>query len=145
MSTVEYQDEGSSRRWQYDSAADVVAGHGRTRRYVFTGLVVCGICGRRADGHWVHGRAGYRCRHGRTSASPPLAGCRKALYMREDKLAASVADQVGGGVELVGDPVEPARGLSANRLMIVCDLGSVRITGQQRPPLEPPVDGSRGG
>jgi hypothetical protein len=36
---------------------------GRPRRYVFTGLVVCGVRGRRPDGHWVHGRAGYRCRH----------------------------------------------------------------------------------
>jgi DNA invertase Pin-like site-specific DNA recombinase len=28
ISTVEYQDEVSSRRWQYDSALDLVAGHG---------------------------------------------------------------------------------------------------------------------
>jgi hypothetical protein len=28
MSTVEYQDEASSRRWQYDSAVDLVADHG---------------------------------------------------------------------------------------------------------------------
>ncbi|MEV6842851.1 zinc ribbon domain-containing protein [Actinoplanes sp. NPDC051411] len=38
-------------------------------RYQLTGLVICGLCGRRAEGHRAHGRARYRCRHGRTSAS----------------------------------------------------------------------------
>ncbi len=35
------------------------------RRYRLTGLLLCAVCGRRLEGHWVHGRAGYRCRHGR--------------------------------------------------------------------------------
>lgn len=43
---------------------------GETRRYALAGLVVCGECGRRMDAHWVHGRAGYRCRHGYTTATP---------------------------------------------------------------------------
>ncbi|MEU3645239.1 pentapeptide repeat-containing protein [Lentzea sp. NPDC034063] len=37
---------------------------GEVRCYMLAGLVVCGLCGRRMDKHWVHGRAGYRCRHG---------------------------------------------------------------------------------
>ncbi|MER5389516.1 recombinase zinc beta ribbon domain-containing protein [Saccharopolyspora sp. NPDC002686] len=36
---------------------------GVTRRYELADLVVCGECDRRMDAHWVHGRAGYRCRH----------------------------------------------------------------------------------
>jgi site-specific DNA recombinase len=28
---------------------------GRSRRHLLTGLVVCQLCGRRADAHWVHG------------------------------------------------------------------------------------------
>jgi site-specific DNA recombinase len=47
---------------------------GRARRYLLTGLVACKVCGRRADGHWVHDRPSYRCRHGRTSASPAAPG-----------------------------------------------------------------------
>jgi site-specific DNA recombinase len=59
---------------------------GRTRRYLLTGLVVCDVCGRRADGHWVHDRPGYRCRHGRTSARPATPGRLKTVYWREDEL-----------------------------------------------------------
>ena len=69
-------------------------GDGQTRRYRLTGLVVCGICGRRADAHWVHGRPGYRCRHGRTSASPPLPGRPKSLYWREDLLPGRIAREL---------------------------------------------------
>ncbi|WP_275591908.1 recombinase zinc ribbon domain-containing protein [Lentzea nigeriaca] len=49
-------------------------------------LVVCGRCGRRMDGHWVHGRAGYRCRHGFTSAKRRSEGEPRNLYVREDHL-----------------------------------------------------------
>src|SRR3954452_15352043 len=31
------------------------------RRYLLTGLLICEVCGRRLEAHWVHGRAGYRC------------------------------------------------------------------------------------
>ncbi|GGQ83935.1 zinc ribbon domain-containing protein [Couchioplanes azureus] len=56
------------------------------RRYALTGLVVCGICGRALDAHWTHGRAGYRCRHGRTSVSSPNPVRPRILYCREDHL-----------------------------------------------------------
>ena len=41
---------------------------GEVRRYVLAGLILCGLCGRRMDAHWVNDRAGYRCRHGYNSA-----------------------------------------------------------------------------
>ena len=43
---------------------------GEVRRYVLAGLILCGLCGRRMDAHWVNDRAGYRCRHGHSSAQP---------------------------------------------------------------------------
>lgn len=59
---------------------------GEVRRYLLAGLVVCGRCGRRMDGHWVHGRAGYRCRHGFTGAKRRPDGAPRNLYVREDHL-----------------------------------------------------------
>jgi site-specific DNA recombinase len=63
---------------------------GGARRYLLTGIVVCRTCGRRADPHWVHGRPGYRCRHGRTSASPPQPGRPRPTYIREDHILATL-------------------------------------------------------
>ena len=48
---------------------------GATREYALAGLVVCGVCGRLLDAHWVHGRPGYRCRHGYTTAGSCAAQC----------------------------------------------------------------------
>jgi hypothetical protein len=59
---------------------------GEVRHYLFAGLVVCGLCGRRMDAHWVHGRAGYRCRHGFTSAKRRSDSAPRNLYVREDRL-----------------------------------------------------------
>lgn len=45
---------------------------GSTDRNQLTGLVLCGLCGRRAEGHWAYGRARYRCRpHGSASDAQP--------------------------------------------------------------------------
>ncbi|MEV6600121.1 zinc ribbon domain-containing protein [Actinoplanes sp. NPDC051346] len=59
---------------------------GNPRRYQPTGLVICGLCRRRLEGQWVHGRAGYRCRHGRTSGSDVQPGRAKTLYLREEQV-----------------------------------------------------------
>ena len=61
---------------------------GSTRNYALTGLVFCGICGRAMDAHWTHGRAGYRCRHGRSSAQTAGSGQPRIRYRREDHLVA---------------------------------------------------------
>ncbi|MEU7842727.1 recombinase family protein [Micromonospora sp. NPDC049114] len=45
---------------------------GTTRRYLFTGLLRCGPCGRRLESRWINQRPGYRCRHGHTSTQPAL-------------------------------------------------------------------------
>ncbi|RKT87321.1 Recombinase zinc beta ribbon domain-containing protein [Saccharopolyspora antimicrobica] len=59
---------------------------GQRRRYVLAGLVVCGECGRRMDAHWVHGRAGHRCRHGYRAGIPRSSQAPRTVYVREDHL-----------------------------------------------------------
>ncbi|WP_430503209.1 hypothetical protein ACQRWP_16845 [Micromonospora trifolii] len=49
-------------------------------------MICCGVCGRIMNSHWVHDRAGYRCRHGNTSARPTSSRRQKTLYVREDHL-----------------------------------------------------------
>lgn len=66
---------------------------GVVRRYLLSGLVQCALCGRRLDSHWVHGRAGYRCRHGRSSAGPPTLHDPKIVYVREDQLVEELYDR----------------------------------------------------
>lgn len=68
---------------------------GEVRCYLLAGLVVCGLCGRRMDGHWVHGRAGYRCRHGFTSVKRRSDGEPRSIYVREDHLLEALPHLLG--------------------------------------------------
>ncbi|MEQ0558190.1 recombinase family protein [Amycolatopsis sp. NEAU-NG30] len=71
------------------------ASDGRARRFALAGLIHCGVCDRRLDSHWNHGRPTYRCRHGHTStqrASPERA---KTLYIREDHLVDEIQVRLG--------------------------------------------------
>jgi site-specific DNA recombinase len=61
------------------------------RRYLLSGLLACGICGRRMESAWSHGRPAYRCRHGRTSAAPPDPGGPKYAFVREDRILPHLA------------------------------------------------------
>ncbi len=67
---------------------------GEVRQYMLSGLVQCAMCGRRMDSHWVHGRAAYRCRHGRSSAHSPRLGEPKIVYVREDQLVCELLDRL---------------------------------------------------
>ncbi|WP_231648451.1 recombinase family protein [Saccharothrix sp. NRRL B-16348] len=101
-------------------------GDGGSRVYLLAGLVVCGICGRRMDSNWVHGRASYRCRHGRTTAQVPAPGAPKILYWREDRLLAAIATALttdDSGSVRVGDIPDLLRSAG---LRVVCDGGDVR-------------------
>jgi hypothetical protein len=100
---------------------------GTRRRYVFTSLLRCGYCSRRMDAHWVNGRAGYRCRHGRTSANPAQPTTRIPLYVREDHVLASAANQLA---HRLGQPTSPDRIADHIRTAgaaIVCTAGSYRL------------------
>ncbi|WP_052684912.1 recombinase family protein [Lentzea aerocolonigenes] len=76
---------------------------GTTREYALAGLVVCEACGRRMDSHWVHGRPGYRCRHGYNSASGRPLDAPRVTYVREDVLLEALRSlvQPAGGEEPV--------------------------------------------
>ncbi|MEV5544049.1 recombinase family protein [Saccharopolyspora shandongensis] len=59
---------------------------GQRREYALAGAMVCGECGRRMDAHWVHGRAGHRCRHGYSAGIPRPSQAPRTVYVREDHL-----------------------------------------------------------
>jgi site-specific DNA recombinase len=77
----------------YIAAQDVSAARGPSpkadpgelekRRYLLTGLLACGVCGRRMESAWSNGKPAYRCRHGHTTASTPDPGRPKNAYVRE--------------------------------------------------------------
>jgi site-specific DNA recombinase len=72
---------------------------GGVRRYLLAGLLECRLCGRRMDSHWVPGRAGYRCRHGYSSARPRSSARPTSVYVREDVLLSQLVEfesELGG-------------------------------------------------
>jgi hypothetical protein len=99
--------------------ATPTAADGVTRRYALVGLVVCRVCGRRMDSHWVHGRPGYRCRHGHTSAKPNAGGRPKTLYLRQDRILARIAADLEDSEQL--ELAAFADGLRAQGITILCD------------------------
>lgn len=60
------------------------------RTYRLSGLLRCGICGRRLESCWSNGRPAYRCRHGYSSASRPDPARPKNPYLREDRILADL-------------------------------------------------------
>ncbi len=94
---------------------------GSDRRYRLTGLVICGGCGRRAEGTWVHGRAAYRCRHGQDARR--ALGRPRPLYVREDTLLEYARGQVGAQIlddaEKAFDEISGR--LRAQGMTLVCD------------------------
>lgn len=104
---------------------------GGTRTYVLAGLVQCQLCGRRLDSHWVNGRAGYRCRHGHTSAHNRPPGLAKNVYVREDHLFNDLRVRFA---ETVGDDgAAIADYLRFNDLTIMCG-GPTREVKASGPP-----------
>jgi site-specific DNA recombinase len=75
------------------------------RRYLLTGVVACGRCGRRLESAWSNGKPAYRCRHGYTSATRPGPGQPKNTYVREDQILphlAAMAILLAGDVQARG-------------------------------------------
>jgi site-specific DNA recombinase len=99
---------------------------GPQRRYALTGLLLCGVCGRRLAGHWVNGRAGYRCRHGRTSAHPVVEGEPRWVYWAQMRLAAETIVQ-NPELEELRDAEDLAAYLRAQDAVIVCGHGILTI------------------
>ncbi|WP_409187003.1 recombinase family protein [Amycolatopsis sp. VS8301801F10] len=96
---------------------------GGTREYALSGLVVCGLCGRRMEAHWVHGRPGYRCRHGYSTATPRPKDGPRNVYVREEHLLQAAAhllpaDRPDG----TRSPREIREALNDGQLEISCSL-----------------------
>jgi hypothetical protein len=68
---------------------------------------------------WVHGRPGYRCRHGHTSAKPNAGGRPKTLYLRQDRILARIAADLEDSEQL--ELAAFADGLRAQGITILCD------------------------
>ncbi len=56
------------------------------RPFVLRRLISCGLCGRRMEATWNHGRAHYRCRYPGAYALSNGIEHPKALYVREDAI-----------------------------------------------------------
>ncbi|GIE34869.1 putative recombinase [Actinoplanes italicus] len=99
---------------------------GQQRRYVLTGLLICEVCGRRMSGHWVNGRAGYRCRHGHTSAQPAAEDAPRWVYRSEARL---VQDLIAANPALSGlaDAGDVAAYLKARDAVVLCGHGTLEI------------------
>ncbi|HEY1704173.1 MAG TPA: zinc ribbon domain-containing protein [Trebonia sp.] len=76
------------------------------RRYLLAGLLVCGPCGRRMESAWSNGRAAYRRRHGRTTASAPAPERPGNAYVREDRVLGWLPAL---HLQLTGTPAPAAR------------------------------------
>jgi DNA invertase Pin-like site-specific DNA recombinase len=104
------------------------------RRYVLSGLVHCGVCGRRMQGQWNHGKAYYRCKF--TSDYPDESGDHpKSVYVKEaallpglDRWLASLFDEahiddtcqvLAGASE--GDPDAEERNAALRAAIKACD------------------------
>jgi site-specific DNA recombinase len=111
------------------------AGDGQTRRFALAGLIHCGVCDRRLDSHWNHGRPTYRCRHGHTSTQRTGQPRPKTLYLREDHLVDEIHVRLGvqdgyGHATLESARTRSSRVATALRgsgQVIVCDSAGWRL------------------
>ncbi|MFI6079138.1 zinc ribbon domain-containing protein [Actinoplanes sp. NPDC051343] len=110
-------------------------------RYQLAGLVICGLCGRRAEGHWAHGRARYRGRHGHTSASAVHLEHPKTLFVRQDRLIEQATIQLARLIDSDAASItvtELARQLRERGITIVCTPVAITLdTGCAEPESEP--------
>nr|WP_255638830.1 hypothetical protein [Amycolatopsis sp. DSM 110486] len=95
----------------------------------------CGICHRRLDSHWNHGRPTYRCRHGHRSTQGPTQTRPKTLYIREDHLIDQISIRLGdqtttGHNEPAPNRTQPSRIATALRTsgtFVICDHAGCRL------------------
>ncbi|WHT23387.1 recombinase family protein [Crossiella sp. CA-258035] len=115
---------------------------GDRREYELAGLVVCGVCDRRLDAHWVHDRPGYRCRHGYTSGTPRPVGVAGNVYVREDRLVEALPRLLGAS-EPAAAPVNAAEDIRRRGLEIVCRGQRWHLRPAAKPVVVDPSTGLR--
>jgi len=94
------------------------------RTYLLAGLLVCDTCGRWMDSHWINQRAGYRCRHGNTSAQKRPADYPKNVYIRQDHLLAGLRHRLPIDTDL--DDTDVADHIRSTRMTIIISAGHQR-------------------
>ncbi|MCR6487903.1 zinc ribbon domain-containing protein [Amycolatopsis sp. OK19-0408] len=109
-----------------------LASDGRARRFALAGLIRCGVCDRRLDSHWNHGRPTYRCHHGYTSPQSPGRPRPKTRYIRENHLVDEISIRLGD------------EGNDGDRSLIghVSDVWQQRCTTQERSSSTTAPDGA---
>jgi site-specific DNA recombinase len=105
---------------------------GRVHRYQLTGLLVCGLCGRRLEGHWVNHRPGYRCRHGHTTAHVADAEGPRWVYWAQARIVEEILATANTDLALA-DAGQLAAHLRARDTLIACGPDTVVLE-------EPPPD-----
>lgn len=106
---------------------------GSVREYLLVGLVLCGVCGRRLESCWAHGRPGYRCRHGHASSKPARPARPKNLYLRQDRIVERIRADVlaldgrPAAEDVDAIPAIVVEVLRARRLVIVCEASGCRV------------------
>jgi hypothetical protein len=103
---------------------------GKRRRYRLAGLLRCGLCERRLESYWSHGRPAYRCQHGHRSTQPRTHGRWPNLYVREDRMIADLRSLLRKeGLFALADRSEPeiARYLRQHRLLGTCTETTSRL------------------
>ncbi|MBB2949255.1 DNA invertase Pin-like site-specific DNA recombinase [Actinoplanes lutulentus] len=104
---------------------------GQPRSYLLRGLVICGICERRPESEWVHGRAAYRCRHGQPRKRPAESAL--PFYAREDTLLAAAANELHartGGGQTLWSPALVAEHLRSQNFTLRCTRERVQLLGE---------------
>jgi len=98
------------------------------RHYAMTGLLICGHCRRRLQPYWVHGRPGYRCRHGQTSAHPTRSGPRWIYWPEHRALREAINQLVRTGRLPAGTGSDQLLAyLRTRSAVVVCDAATVAI------------------
>jgi site-specific DNA recombinase len=108
-------------------------------RYQLTGLLVCGLCGRRLEGHWVNRRPGYRCRHGHTTAQVAEMEGPGWVYWSQTRIVEHVIATGDGDLAGVADAGDLAARLRARDALIVCGPDTIAIEEAVTDDLEPEV------
>ncbi|GAA2903129.1 putative recombinase [Actinoplanes cyaneus] len=108
---------------------------GLARRYALTGLLICGVCGRRMSAHWTHGKPGYRCRHGHTSAHPIEGESPRWVYWSQAGLVGQLQATDVRFCDLQ-DAEELASHLKARDLVLVCGPGTLTVEAAALEPTE---------
>ena len=72
--------------------------------YLLAGLLRCGTCGRLLESCWSNGKAAYRCRHGRTTATAAGQSISDISAVRDEEIGGGVGEGQGDADHRVQDP-----------------------------------------